>query len=194
MKLSDGWVLVGAGMLMTCIGIGAMMSLAALAGWLLVQHDWRASTLIIGVAAIFLVLPAAWLVRDPPGHSKVAVLLLQAMAIGAYVFVDTLPAFYAAAIVFGLAYGGVMPLYAVLVRDAFGPRIMGTMFGAVTLFASLGMALGSGAGGFVFDTWGNYSRLYIGAFVIGLCAAVIALTFRPVREAVSLQPQQMQHA
>ena len=71
---------------------------------------------------------------------------------------------------------------------------MGTVFGAVTLFASLGMALGSGAGGFVFDTWGNYSRLYIGAFVIGLCAAVIALTFRPVREAESLHSPQMKPA
>jgi len=46
----------------------------------------------------------------------------------------------------------------------------------------------------VFDTWGKDSRLSIGAFVIGLCAAVIALTFRPVREAVSLQPHQMQPA
>ena len=34
-------------------------------------------------------------------------------------------------VVFGLAYGGVMPLYAVLVRDFFGARIMGTVFGAV---------------------------------------------------------------
>ena len=41
--------------------------------------------------------------------------------------------FYALSVVFGLAYGGVMPLYAVLVRDYFGPRIMGTMFGAVAM-------------------------------------------------------------
>ena len=115
----------------------------------------------------------------------VAGLTLQALAIGAYVFVDTLPAFYVLAIVFGIAYGGVMPLYAVLVRDSFGPRIMGTMFGAVTMFASLGMALGPGAGGFVFDTWGNYDRLFIGSFVIGLCAAAVALVFRPARYAGS---------
>ena len=56
------------------------------------------------------------------------------------------------------------------------------------------MALGSGAGGFVFDTWGNDSRLSIGAFVIGLCAAVIALTFRPVREAESVHSPQMKPA
>jgi MFS family permease len=45
-------------------------------------------------------------------------------------------------VIFGLAYGGVMPLYAVLVRDTFGPHSMGTTFGAVTMVASLGMALG----------------------------------------------------
>lgn len=54
--------------------------------------------------------------------------------------------------IFGLAYGGVMPLYAVLVREYFGARIMGSVFGAVSAFASLGMALGPLAGGWVFDT------------------------------------------
>ena len=54
---------------------------------------------------------------------------------------------------FGLAYGGVMPLYAILVREYFGEKIMGTVFGAVTMVASLGMALGPWAGGLVFDAY-----------------------------------------
>ena len=70
----------------------------------------------------------------------------------------------ALSVIFGLAYGGVMPLYAVLVRDYFGQRIMGTTFGAVAMFASLGMALGPWAGGFAFDTYGSYAWLYIGSF------------------------------
>jgi MFS family permease len=124
------------------------------------------------------------MIADRKGVKRtlVAGLVLQALAIGAYAFIDSLPAFYALAIVFGVAYGGVMPLYAVLVRDAFGPRIMGTMFGAVSLCASLGMALGPGLGGFVFDTWGNYSRLYIGSCVVGLCAVAVALMFRADRD------------
>ena len=81
-----------------------------------------------------------------------------------------------------------------LIRDTFGPRIMGTMFGAVSMFASLGMALGPGAGGFVFDTWGNYSRLYFGSFVVGLCAVAIALMFRPARYGASGQPLEMKPA
>src|SRR5438552_8652700 len=43
---------------------------------------------------------------------------------------------------FGFAYGGVMPLYAILVREYFGARIMGTTFGAVAFVSTLGMALG----------------------------------------------------
>jgi MFS family permease len=109
----------------------------------------------------------------------VAGLLVQALAVGAYVFVSELKEFYALSVIFGLAYGGVMPLYAVLVRDFFGPRIMGTLFGAVSMFASVGMALGPWAGGYVFDTFASYAWLYLGSFGIGLAAVAIAQTFRP---------------
>jgi MFS family permease len=123
----------------------------------------------------------------------VAGLLVQALAVGAYLFVDALGEFYALSVMFGLAYGGVMPLYAVLVRDSFGPRIMGTTFGAVSMFASLGMALGPWAGGYVFDTYGSYAWLYIGSFSIGLGAVAISLTFRPLRFPPARQ-QLLQHA
>ena len=120
-------------------------------------------------------------------------LLVQALAVGAYLFVGELGEFYALSVIFGLAYGGVMPLYAVLVRDTFGPRIMGTTFGAVSMFASLGMALGPWAGGYVFDTYGNYVWLYIGSLSIGLGAVAVALTFRPLRLPPAL-PLGLQHA
>ena len=114
----------------------------------------------------------------------VAGLLVQALAVGAYLFVSELKEFYALSVIFGLAYGGVMPLYAVLVRDFFGPHIMGTMFGAVSMFASLGMAFGPWAGGFVFDSYGSYAWLYLGSFAIGLAAVAIAQTFRPANPPV----------
>jgi MFS family permease len=111
----------------------------------------------------------------------IAGLIVQALAVGTYLFVGALGEFYALSVVFGLAYGGVMPLYAVLVREQFGARIMGTMFGAVSMLASLGMALGPWAGGYVFDAYGGYAWLYIGSFAIGLGAVAIALTFQPAR-------------
>ncbi|MBV9834208.1 MAG: MFS transporter [Alphaproteobacteria bacterium] len=119
----------------------------------------------------------------------VAGLLVQAAAAGTYLFVGRLGEFYALSVVFGIAYGGVMPLYAVLVRDYFGPRIMGTLFGGVSAMASLGMALGPVAGGLVFDTFHAYNWLYVGSFGVGLGAVAIALTFRPLRAAPAATPQ-----
>jgi MFS family permease len=119
-------------------------------------------------------------------------LLMQAFAAGAYLFAGGfgLGGFYTVAVVFGMAYGGVMPLYAVLARGYFGPRIMGTVFGAAAMVSSLGMALGPALGGWIFDRFGAYGWLYTGAFVIGLGAAAIALAFPPLpaRRSVVLQP------
>ena len=107
-------------------------------------------------------------------------LLIQALAIGSYLFVSQLSEFYALSVVFGLAYGGVMPLYAVLAREYFGPRIMGTLFGAATMVSALGMALGPIVGGLIFDSFNSYAWLYIGSFSVGLGAVAIALAFPPL--------------
>jgi MFS family permease len=104
-------------------------------------------------------------------------LFVQALAIATYLAVGQLGEFYALSVVFGIAYGGVMPLYAVLVREYFGARIMGSVFGAVSAFASLGMALGPLAGGWVFDTYQGYWWLHVGSFGIGLAAVAVALSF-----------------
>ena len=110
----------------------------------------------------------------------IAGLMVQALAIGTYVFVSRLGEFYALALIFGTAYGGVMPLYAVLAREYFGQQIMGTVFGAATMLSSIGMAFGPLAGGWVFDTFDAYSWLFIGSFAVGLGAMAIALTFPPL--------------
>jgi MFS family permease len=132
------------------------------------------------------------LASDRFGAKPVLVLGLavQAMAAGTYYFVHELGEFYALAVVFALAYGGVMPLYATLVREYFGIRIMGTVFGAVSAAASFGMALGPVVGGWVFDTFNGYGWLYIGSFGIGLGAMAVALSFKPVPRSgpLSIQP------
>jgi MFS family permease len=114
-------------------------------------------------------------------------LLVQAAAAGSYLFAREIGAFYAVAVVFGMTYGGVMPLYAVLAREYFGPRIMGTVFGAAAMASSLGMALGPAMGGWIFDRFHAYTWLYIVSFGVGLGAAAIALAFPPVPSARSLR-------
>lgn len=117
----------------------------------------------------------------------VAGLLIQAAVIAAYLMVSKLGEFYALAVIFGGTYGGVMPLYAVLARDYFGPRILGTVFGAATMLSSLGMAFGPLAGGWVYDAYASYSWLFIGSAIVGLGAVAIALAFPPVQRQ-QLQP------
>jgi MFS family permease len=109
----------------------------------------------------------------------IAGLLIQALAAGGFVFTRELGEFYAVAAVFGFAYGGVMPLYAVLARGYFGQRILGTVLGAATMVSTLGMALGPLGGGWIFDRFGSYAGLYIGSAALGIGAVAIALAFPP---------------
>jgi MFS family permease len=107
-------------------------------------------------------------------------LMIQALGAGAYFFTRQVGEFYAVAAVFGATYAGVMPLYAVIAREYFPMRIMGTVFGAAAMASSLGMALGPAMGGWIFDHFGTYGWLYAGSFVVGLGAAGIALAFPPL--------------
>ena len=130
------------------------------------------------------------LVADRVGSKRVLVagLALQAVAISLYLVTRELAHFYAVALMFGFAYGGVMPLYAILVREYFGARIMGTTFGAVGFASTLGMALGPLAGGLLYDASGSYAWLFIASCGIGLGAVAIAFTFRPLRSLPAALP------
>lgn len=116
-------------------------------------------------------------------HILVLGLLAQAFAALAYAFVRQLDAFYAVAASFGFIYAGVMPLYAVLARENFPLRMMGTVIGGTAMAGSLGMATGPIAGGLIYDTFASYTWLYVGSWGMGLGACAIALTFRPMRQA-----------
>ena len=121
------------------------------------------------------------LLGDRFGAKRVLVLGLLAQSFGAlaYVFVRELAAFYAVAALFGFIYAGTMPLYAVLARENFPLRMMGTVIGGTAMAGSLGMATGPLAGGLIYDAFSTYAWLYIGSWVLGLCAFLMATTFRP---------------
>ena len=131
---------------------------------------------------------------DRIGVKRVIVggLVLQAVGIYTYIYVGELTQFYMLAMVLGLAYGGVMPLYAVLARDYFSPRVMGTVLGGITMTSSIGMAIGPVGGGWLFDTFGDYHWLYVSSAAIGIAAALVALTFPkpsgPAADNSMLQP------
>jgi MFS family permease len=121
------------------------------------------------------------LLGDRFGAKRVLVigLLVQAFGALAYVFVRELAAFYAVAVMFGFIYAGVMPLYAVLVRENFPLRMLGTVMGGIAMAGSLGMATGPIAGGLIYDTFASYAWLYIGAWGMGIGAFLMIMLFRP---------------
>ena len=110
-------------------------------------------------------------------------LLAQAFGALAYVFARGLGEFYTVAAIFGFIYAGVMPLYAVLARENFPLRMMGTVIGGTAMAGSLGMALGPLAGGLIYDALASYTWLYVGSWAMGIGAFLIAMTFRPLPKA-----------
>ena len=115
-------------------------------------------------------------------------LMVQALAIGSYLYVSKIEEFYMLAIVFGTAYGGVMPLYAGLAREYFGQAIIGTVLGAATMISCVGMAFGPFIGGWLFDTYHDYRWLFIGSMAVALGAVAISLAFPSPGPAKQLQP------
>jgi len=130
------------------------------------------------------------LLGDRFGAKRILVFGLLAQAFGAlgYVFVRELAAFYAVAALFGFIYAGTMPLYAVLVRENFPLRMMGTVIGGTAMAGSLGMATGPLAGGLIYDTFASYAWLYIGSWIMGLGAFLIIMMFRPMSAMRSAAP------
>ncbi len=135
-------------------------------------------------------------VADRIGVRKVIVggLALQAVGIYLYIYLTELNHFYMLAAVLGLAYGGVMPLYSVLAREYFPPRLLGTVLGAATMTSSIGMAFGPLGGGWLYDTYGTYHWLYIASAGVGIAAAAMALAFPPAKKDVDETPPALQPA
>ncbi|WP_105432612.1 MFS transporter [Neorhizobium sp. T6_25] len=127
---------------------------------------------------------------DRFGAKQVLVLglLVQAFGALAYVFAQGLGSFYTVAALFGFIYAGVMPLYAVIARENFPMRMMGTVIGGTAMAGGLGMATGPLAGGLIYDTLASYTWLYVGSWGIGIGAFLIALTFKPFPKAQRAVP------
>jgi MFS family permease len=106
-------------------------------------------------------------------------LLAQAFGVLAYAFVDRLDGFYAVAVVVGFLYAGTMPLYAVIIRENFPLRMMGTIIGGTAMAGSLGMSIGPLLGGLIYDRFGSYAPLYVCSWGMGLVAMLILMAFRP---------------
>ncbi|CAH1685972.1 MFS domain-containing protein [Hyphomicrobiales bacterium] len=121
------------------------------------------------------------LAGDRFGAQRVLVIGLMAQAFGvlAYAFVDQLGGFYAVAVAVGFIYAGTMPLYAVIIRENFPLKMMGTIIGGTAMAGSLGMSTGPLLGGLIYDHFSSYVLMYVGSWGMGLTAMLILMAFRP---------------
>jgi MFS family permease len=87
--------------------------------------------------------------------------VLQGTALVLYLMFDGLFSLYVISALFGLFQGGIVPSYAIIVREYFSPKEAGTRVGLVLMATLLGMALGGWMSGAIFDLAGSYQAAFL---------------------------------
>ncbi|HWE76928.1 MAG TPA: MFS transporter [Pseudolabrys sp.] len=87
--------------------------------------------------------------------------LLQGTALVLYLLFDSLFSLYVVSALFGLFQGGIVPSYAIIVREYFPPQEAGTRVGLVLMATLVGMALGGWMSGAIFDVAGSYQAAFL---------------------------------
>ncbi len=101
--------------------------------------------------------------------------VLQGIALLLFIPFDGLLSLYIISALFGLFQGGIVPSYAIIVREHFEPREAGARVGTVLMASLFGMALGGWMSGKVFDLTGSYHAAFINGVGWNLLNLAIAL-------------------
>ena len=143
----------GAQMLSLMLGFGIVSRLAS--GWI-ADHIGGVRTLLLGSA-------------------------MQAVALVLYLFSDGLTSLYIVSALFGLFQGGIVPSYAIIIREYFAPQEAGARVGLVVMATLFGMALGGWMSGVVFDITGSYRAAFMNGILWNLLnlSIVIWILRRP---------------
>jgi MFS family permease len=100
---------------------------------------------------------------------------LQGVALLMYLFFDGLFSLYAISALFGLFQGGIVPSYAIIVREYFPAKEAGTRVGIVLMASLIGMALGGWMSGYIFDATGSYQAAFVNGLGWNLANGAIVL-------------------
>jgi MFS family permease len=137
----------GAEMLSLMLGLGVVSRLAS--GWI-ADRIGGVRTLLLGSA-------------------------LQGLTLALYLPFDGLLSLYVVSALFGLSQGGIVPSYAIIVRESFAPQEAGTRIGAVVMATIVGMALGGWMSGAIFDLTGSYHSAFVNGIIWNLLNLAIAI-------------------
>ncbi len=101
--------------------------------------------------------------------------VLQGVALLLYLFFDGLVSLYVISAVFGLFQGGIVPSYALIVREYFPAKEAGTRIGIIFMMSLFGMALGGWLSGYIFDLTGSYRAAFFNGLGWNAVNGTIAL-------------------
>ena len=118
------------------------------------------------------------LIADRIGGLRTLMLgsVLQGSALVLYLMFNGLTSLYVISALFGLFQGGIIPSYAMIVREYFPAREVGTRVGLVLMATLLGMALGGWMSGAIFDLTGSYRAAFANGIGFNLINGAIAFT------------------
>jgi MFS family permease len=107
---------------------------------------------------------------------------LQCLALFLYIPFDGLASLYAVSLVFGLSQGGIVPCYAIIVREYLPAKEAGRRVGMVMMATTWGMAIGGWMTGFIYDMTGSYQTAFLNGIVWNLMnIAAMILVLRRTR-------------
>jgi MFS family permease len=101
--------------------------------------------------------------------------VLQGVALFLYLLFDGLVSLYIISALFGLFQGGIVPMYAIIVRKYFSPKEAGIRVGIVLMATLFGMALGGWMSGIIFDHTGSYRVAFLNGLIWNVVNAMIVL-------------------
>ena len=110
---------------------------------------------------------------------------LQGVALLMFLPFDSLASLYVVSALFGLFQGGIVPSYAIIVREYFPPREAGARVGTVLMCTLFGMALGGWMTGAIFDLTGSYRAAFLNG--IGWNLLNLTIAFWLLRRSMGLQ-------
>lgn len=111
--------------------------------------------------------------------------IMQGAALALYLFFNGLTSLYAISAIFGLFQGGIVPMYAVIIREYLPPREAGVRIGLVMGSTIFGMAFGGWMSGLIFDLTASYRMAFLNGLAWNMLNLTIAiwLLMRPGRVA-----------
>ncbi len=98
---------------------------------------------------------------------------LQCLGLFIYLPFNGLTSLYVVSLIFGLSQGGIIPSYAIIIREYMSPAEAGFRIGFVIMVTIFGMALGGWLSGWIFDIFGSYRIAFLNGIAWNLINIII---------------------